>query len=629
VTVVIAAYQPGDAVNRVVESLDAQTLPQSEFEVIFVDDGSADDTFERLQRVAAARPNVQVHRIPNSGWPSRPRNVGIEHARGEYVLFMDHDDSLYPDGLRRAYEYAAANDADVLSPKESKTNDVWWGMSSLTDGNIPNVMSERGIERVLPMVPHKLYRRAMLIDNDIHFPEGSRVLWEDWFINLDAYRHAEVISVLADTPVYLWHASDTNSSHTFSPTRLDFWDRLEEMMDYIAHALADPRHEAALISTMTHQIRTRVVDRCVRLAARTDREALETKHQAFQRARRLIERFTSDAVFEQLPRKHQLQVLLMARGDLDLVASLHASDLAMQGRVEAGGARWGDGVLHYDLLTRWEPKHPTRPALKHVGDRTVLALAPQVERALPADMIDVSGDADELVTDLCIRSRSEYVTWALPASLGTPRFARTEAGALCLQQAGHGRIRLADAALGRALEDTVWDVRVRTEWLGMERRGPLLYSGPVLPALVHGRARVAYANAARGLSLDLAQRLRTFAIDARPARGPAGPVSGFVVELLNIATFGDGTLGAETLIAIPDGAVVAEASAEDEQARLRKLGAGGALDAQVVVGADGARLRGSVALGAGRYTIFAEREGRWHRTRRAVHVTGEGQLEWD
>ena len=87
VSVIIAAYCPGEAVHRVIDSLDAQTLPQRDFEVIFVDDGSPDDTFARLQGFAATRPNMRVLRIKNSGWPSRPRNTGIEHARGEYLLF--------------------------------------------------------------------------------------------------------------------------------------------------------------------------------------------------------------------------------------------------------------------------------------------------------------------------------------------------------------------------------------------------------------------------------------------------------------------------------------------------------------------------------------------------------------
>ncbi|HEY0374196.1 MAG TPA: glycosyltransferase family A protein, partial [Amnibacterium sp.] len=81
---IIAAYRPRDGFLRVIRSLDAQTLPQDEFETIVIDDGSPDDTFERLQRHAATRPNMRVRRIENSGWPSRPRNLAIEMARGDH-----------------------------------------------------------------------------------------------------------------------------------------------------------------------------------------------------------------------------------------------------------------------------------------------------------------------------------------------------------------------------------------------------------------------------------------------------------------------------------------------------------------------------------------------------------------
>ena len=119
ISVIVPTYRPGDGIDRVVTSLDAQTLPQDRFEVILIDDGSPDDTLQRLQVLAATRPNYRVERIENSGWPSRPRNVATRLARGDYVLYMDHDDSLYPDGLRRAHEYAAAAGLDGVVAKRT------------------------------------------------------------------------------------------------------------------------------------------------------------------------------------------------------------------------------------------------------------------------------------------------------------------------------------------------------------------------------------------------------------------------------------------------------------------------------------------------------------------------------
>jgi glycosyltransferase involved in cell wall biosynthesis len=623
VSIIIATYSPGDAINRVIESLDAQTLPQVDFEVIFVDDGSPDDTYDRLCRITSARPNMRVFQIANSGWPSRPRNVGIGHARGEYVMFMDHDDSLYPDGLRRAYEYAVENDADVLSPKESKTNDVWWGMSSYIDGNIPNALTDLGIDRMLPMVPHKLYRRRMLLDNEIRFPEGARVLWEDWFINIDAYRHSKVISVLADTPVYLWHASDTNSSHTFSPSRVDFWDRLEDMMAYIASVLSGPQFRDARVTVMAHQIRTRVIDRCVRLVANLNSD-LNTRKMAVARARKLLGKFTSDEVFALLPKKHRAQLYLIWAGEMDLVKAFHEADLALTAHVSVLSAWWGDGVLHYEGRTRWEPKEPKTPGFRASGARVLRDVDPSLERSIPAELLDLTEDPQKLVVQASIRSRAECVTWILPLTTGDARFAPNSAGALSLVQNVEGIVGLNNAALGRPLESTVWDVRVRTEWLGMERKGPLRFQGKVMPSLQHGRSATAYSNASKGLSIDLAQRLRTLAIDAEPRNGSAGRIEAFSVPLVNLSGFGAGELDASVVVAIPDDHVPENFPSPDTAALIETLAAGGELAARIVVDGRGARLEGKASLPAGHYTLYARRQGGLHRTRRTLTVDSGG-----
>ncbi|MGS2617953.1 glycosyltransferase [Micromonospora sp. LZ34] len=93
------------------------------------------------------------------------------------------------------------------------------------------------------------------------------------------------------------------------------------------------------------------------------------------------------------------------------------------------------------------------------------------------------------------------------------------------------------ARLGRPLEDTVWDLRTRTSWCGMGRKGALGYTGPARPWLVAGRAAVAYSNTTGGLSVDLAGNLRTFATDAKP-HGPAGAVTAFSVPLVNATASG-------------------------------------------------------------------------------------------
>src|ERR1700712_1765205 len=142
-SVVVPAYNSADTLERLLASLDAQTLPQDDFEVVVVDDGSTDGTFELLQQLQQNRPNLRAQRIEPSGWGSPPRNVGARLARGEYVLYMDSDDTLYPDALRRCYEYATEQGADILNPKESQSKQPWWGMATYRE-NIPNIRDGLG-----------------------------------------------------------------------------------------------------------------------------------------------------------------------------------------------------------------------------------------------------------------------------------------------------------------------------------------------------------------------------------------------------------------------------------------------------------------------------------------------------
>ena len=178
-------------------------MPAEDFEVIFVDDGSPDDTWQRLETIRDSHSNVRIQRIEHSGWPSKPRNVGLELSRGEYVLFMDHDDELYPRALEAGYAMAARNHADVLNGKETRTDQPKWAIEVYT-ANMDNAIDRGDVHPLFPTNPHKLFRRAFLMEHHIRFPEGRRVLWEDVFFALDVAPHAEVISVLADTPFYHW-----------------------------------------------------------------------------------------------------------------------------------------------------------------------------------------------------------------------------------------------------------------------------------------------------------------------------------------------------------------------------------------------------------------------------------------
>src|SRR5581483_8710392 len=156
------------------------------FEAILVDDGSTDGSDRRVQRWIDADPNLAtLIRIPRSGGPARPRNLGIDRARGRYVQFLDSDDALAPNALRRQLDLADSSDADVVVGKiASDFRGIWQPLFRRT-------VSGRTLADY-PLIQNvtvcKMLRREFLNQHGIRFPEGPRYI-EDQQISVQAYAH--------------------------------------------------------------------------------------------------------------------------------------------------------------------------------------------------------------------------------------------------------------------------------------------------------------------------------------------------------------------------------------------------------------------------------------------------------
>src|SRR6476619_6970896 len=204
VSVIVPVYNPGHNIDDCISSLLGQSLPPDEYEVIFVDDGSSDGTETRLDALAAEHEHVRVEHIPNSGWPGRPRNIGIEMARGEYVYFVDNDDWIGTDALKRLYGRAQRDEADIVIGRV--VGEGKFVARTIFKRDRKDVTLEwPPLLRLL--TPHKLFRKAMLDEHAIRFPEGRRRL-EDHVLTMHAYFHAQHISVLARYPCYHWVLRD-------------------------------------------------------------------------------------------------------------------------------------------------------------------------------------------------------------------------------------------------------------------------------------------------------------------------------------------------------------------------------------------------------------------------------------
>jgi glycosyltransferase involved in cell wall biosynthesis len=230
VSVIVPVYNPGSNIDDCIRTTLNQSMPSDEYEVIFVDDGSTDETPARLDALAAEHDNVRVEHIPNSGWPGKPRNVGVDMARGEYVYFVDNDDWLGKEALERLYRKATEDDADIVIGKV------------VGDGKeVPRHLFRRNRDHVTletaPLLalltPHKLFRRSFLNEHGIRFPEGRRRL-EDHVYVVHAYFHARSISILADYPCYHWVLRDSDENASYQPfDPAEYFGYVREVLDVV------------------------------------------------------------------------------------------------------------------------------------------------------------------------------------------------------------------------------------------------------------------------------------------------------------------------------------------------------------------------------------------------------------
>lgn len=196
VSVVMPVYNPGKYLLPALRSLEEQDLSAERFEVVAVDDGSTDGSGELLDRWAAEHRNVRVLHQPNSGWPGQPRNRGLEASTGEYVFFMDADDYLGPEALRRMVGLARGWDSDILVPST-----VGVGGRRISGGAVLQTTPDADLTTVFGEYPQKLFRRAFLLEHGLRFPEG-KVRLEDGIFLTRAYLSAKRVSSAADYDYY-------------------------------------------------------------------------------------------------------------------------------------------------------------------------------------------------------------------------------------------------------------------------------------------------------------------------------------------------------------------------------------------------------------------------------------------
>lgn len=112
-SIIVPVYNVADYLQKCLDSLLEQDLPQNEYEIIVVNDGSTDNSGEIAQQYADKYPNITLINQANQGL-SGARNTGIKHSKGDYIQFVDSDDYLEKNVLGGLLKQVENDDLDVL-----------------------------------------------------------------------------------------------------------------------------------------------------------------------------------------------------------------------------------------------------------------------------------------------------------------------------------------------------------------------------------------------------------------------------------------------------------------------------------------------------------------------------------
>ncbi|MCD8373467.1 MAG: glycosyltransferase [Clostridia bacterium] len=113
VTIIIPVYNLENYIKNTLNSVLNQQF-DNELEVIVVDDGSTDNSFSVIRTIADQDQRVIVISQENAG-VSAARNIGIERATGDYIMFVDGDDILRSDAVHILFECMQSDEKSILA----------------------------------------------------------------------------------------------------------------------------------------------------------------------------------------------------------------------------------------------------------------------------------------------------------------------------------------------------------------------------------------------------------------------------------------------------------------------------------------------------------------------------------
>ena len=239
ISVIIPVYNQERYLNQCLDSVLTQSF--QELEVLCIDDGSTDRSFEILETYAAKDLRLHILRQQNQG-AGAARNYGLRQARGKYLSFLDSDDFFEPDMLLKAYQKAEADQADFVvfdsdqyHTDQNKFIPCPW---AIRKGDIPpynpftyRQLTDNIFESFVGWAWDKLYLHSFVQKESLWFQEQRTS--NDLLFVFSALVAAKRISVVDEVLAHQRRGNQSSLSNTREKSWFCFYDALTALREYL------------------------------------------------------------------------------------------------------------------------------------------------------------------------------------------------------------------------------------------------------------------------------------------------------------------------------------------------------------------------------------------------------------
>lgn len=241
-SIIVPAYNAGNDLSKSINSIVNQCSNLDKIEILIVENGSTDDTTEIALSLAKQYPCIRV--LHSDKGVSNARNIGIESARGNWLMFLDADDALVEDGIARVLLDMQKKDVDLFFYGHLNGNQI----RKVTDDDVDVVyVSEQMEECLIHMLENptrymqvwaKLIKRELVLHHKILFHPNLRLSEDSDFI-LRCLKVAQKVELKSDI-LYAYTINQASTMRTFDGNKInDYIYAMQESYKVIENESVD------------------------------------------------------------------------------------------------------------------------------------------------------------------------------------------------------------------------------------------------------------------------------------------------------------------------------------------------------------------------------------------------------